>query len=430
MEEIIKIINNIKGESSRNGKEALLHKYKDNKTFVDILKFVYDPFIVTGISSKKLNKRINTVYRTIIPGDITKLMEYLKNNNTGKDGDIYVVQQFINEHEEFKGFITEIVCKSLKIGCTEKTINKVLGKNTIPSFSVMLAESYAKKSDKVKGDFTLTLKLDGNRLVAIKEDNHVKFFSRKGQLIEGLFQLEKEFLLLPDGYVYDGEVLLRNDDNLPSDELFRATQRVIRKDGSKENVIFYMFDILPLAEFKNGKSKLTYEQRRKQLDSLKTSLEVTLSEYIDVLPALYQGNDASKIHEYLKMVVDQGQEGVMVNLNNGYYETKRTTSLLKVKEFHSAELECIGIEEGTGKYKGKLGRINVKFKDNICGVGSGFTDEQREYYWNNQNEIVGEIIEVQFFEESKDEKTNLPSLRFPVFKTVRFDKNVEDVNID
>lgn len=52
------------------------------------------------------------------------------------------------------------------------------------------------------------------------------------------------------------------------------------------------------------------------------------------------------------------------------------------------------------------------------GVGSGFTDEQRKYYFINQNKILGKVIEVKFFEETNNEKGEL-SLRFPVFLRVR-----------
>lgn len=68
-----------------------------------------------------------------------------------------------------------------------------------------------------------------------------------------------------------------------------------------------------------------------------------------------------------------------------------------------------------------LGTILCEYKGNIVKVGSGFTDEQRNYYWNNSDEIVDKIITVKYKEETKN-KDGSYSLQFPVFQTVRFDK--------
>src|SRR5690606_17885683 len=118
--------------------------------------------------------------------------------------------------------------------------------------------SYEKKESKVTGDFYITQKLDGNRCIAIKSEDSVKFFTRKGQVIEGMKDLEKDIMIFSNDTVLDGEILLVNDDNLPSDELFRATQKVIRKDGIKKNLEFHIFDKVSLKEFQNGKPINTY----------------------------------------------------------------------------------------------------------------------------------------------------------------------------
>ena len=89
----------------------------------------------------------------------------------------------------------------------------------------------------------------------------------------------------------------------------------------------------------------------------------------------------------------------------------------------TCDIKCIAVEEGEGKYAGTLGKIVCDYKGFTLRVGSGFTDEQRNLYWNNQSEIVNQIVEIQYFEESKDKKTGDLSLRFPVFKRVRDDKD-------
>ena len=99
--------------------------------------------------------------------------------------------------------------------------------------------------------------------------------------------------------------------------------------------------------------------------------------------------------------------------------------ILKVKKMQSADLKCIAVEEGTGQNVGRLGAaiVQLPIGDKIyeVSVGSGFTFEDREYFWNNREEIVGKIIEVQYFEITQNQQGGY-SLRFPVFKAVRNDK--------
>ncbi len=432
MKELVQIFSDLKNDSSRTGKEGILRKHKDNQLFREVLEFVFNPYIVTGISTKKMKKKIKITELFTEPPliDLRGLMSYLKKNNSGKDANIVAVRSFIGglETEDERELATEIVTKKLKVGITSKTINKIYGEGTIPSFDVMLAESYAKKEKKVKGKFYITLKLDGNRCVAVKENGNVKFFSRKGQEVEGLTELAAQFKDLPDNFVFDGELLLVNKDDLPSDELFRATQTVVRKDGEKKDLEFYMFDALPLAEFKKGKSKKTYEQRRNNLDTVFKTL-VADSPLVHILNTLYEGTDKYMISVLMRWAEGKGFEGLMINTAEGLYESKRTDSLLKVKNMKSADLLVMSAEQAIdGQFEGLLSRVNVEYKGNLVGVGSGFTLEQRRHFIENPDEIVGKIIEVQYFEESKDEKTGQPSLRFPVFKGIRDDKSVEDIN--
>ena len=79
------------------------------------------------------------------------------------------------------------------------------------------------------------------------------------------------------------------------------------------------------------------------------------------------------------------------------------------------------IEEGTGKYVGMLGALICDYKDNVVRVGSGLTDKQRKEIWQNRFKYLDTIVEISYFEETKD-STGKKSLRFPTFKDFRPDK--------
>ena len=66
------------------------------------------------------------------------------------------------------------------------------------------------------------------------------------------------------------------------------------------------------------------------------------------------------------------------------------------------DLPIVRCEEGTGRLEGTLGAFVLKYKGNEVKEGSGFTDEQREYFWNNKDNLTGVLCEVKYKEISQD----------------------------
>jgi len=93
-----------------------------------------------------------------------------------------------------------------------------------------------------------------------------------------------------------------------------------------------------------------------------------------------------------------------------------------IKNFKKCDIKCTGIESGTGRNSDVLGNIVCDYKGFECRVGSGFSDEQRSYYYDNPTEIIGKIVTVKYKEETKNKQGGV-SLQFPVFQCVRFDKS-------
>lgn len=259
----------------------------------------------------------------------------------------------------------------------------------------------------------------------------VTFRTRKGHQILGLTEIEEELRYALENFedvVLDGEITIFDDSN--PEVVFAETSKVIRKDGEKKGLKFHCFDIITYEDFSKGVSGLPYGMRRKALEQLRFTIEEDKSKFVTVVPELYSGNDLSQITKWSDIATERGWEGVMLNTSNGLYQNKRTKDLLKIKKFHSADIICTGLFEGEGRLSGTLGGIYVDFKGTKVGVGTGFTDEQRYYYWNNQDEIVGRVVEIKYFEESTNQKDDNISLRFPVFISTRLDKSIEDVNYD
>lgn len=430
MIEQYRILEKIKNTSSNNEKQAILEQNKNNELLKEILKFVYNPYFKTGLSSKKIKKKIApTEYRLLLQPDnsITYIFNYLKDHNTGTDQDIAHVQWYIRNYSEgCPEIVEEILTQNLKIGMTAKSINKVWN-NLIPEFNVMLADKYWEKIDKLEQEkprILVTQKLDGMRCTTIKLGDKINLMSRSGQLMTGFVEIEHELRELPDG-VYDGEILadLSIDNSL---DLFASTVSAARtKDTKKKNMTYNVFDyVKKVEEFVTGMFSESCAQRKQNLENILKKAHCNYIKYVEVL---YDGEyNSDIIDKLLNKALSLQQEGIMLNIADAPYQKKRTTDILKVKKMNTVDLFVTNVFEGKGKYKGTLGGVVVEYKGQPVGVGSGFSDIQRKMIWEHPESIVGKLIEVQYFEESKD-KNGKPSLRFPVFKKIRLDKNEESL---
>lgn len=431
MNELYEILHSIKNTTSKLEKEAILKANKDNELLKDTLQFLFDDLVVTGISSKKINKPINHIEPKNT--DLNELYNYLSKNNSGKDRDIAVVKGYIHTYKKIYGedvaeMVKGIVTKDYPVGISKVTINKVFGKGFIYKFDVRKGSKFEGKL-KHNTEYAQSVKLDGIRSIITVTEAGVEIRGRSGKLIEGLVEIEKVFEEHYKEYeeelMFDGELLaIDNTGSIKSDELFRITSQVLRKKGNKTGIEFVMYDSMPLHEFKEGKSTKVFKQRRLELQDLKDELgtiEYTqnLPKVTNIVNILYTGDSLEKINEVQKQAEEQGYEGTMLDEMNAYYEAKRTKSLLKYKTFHTVDLKVLRVEE---HIRGnKLGNIVVDYKGYELGVGSGFSDAQRELYWNDRELIEGKIVEIGYFEESKNDKGG-ESLRFPTFKMLREDK--------
>lgn len=416
-------VKEINASNSRLYKQSVLKKYKDDFVIQEYLKIAFDPYRVYGISTKKLARETATVDPPALAP--LELFTYLGNHNTGRDFDVAVCQATLNWvaslDRECAELLEKLICKDLSIGCDTKTINKEIPA-LIPEFNVQLANKYFDKPAVVEGKkFAITTKIDGGRIIALKENGQVSFYTRAGQKYEGLVDLEDEMKrLMPDNTCLDGEITLFDRGTLTSKEAYKQTMKIVRQttNPEKHGIKMLVFDWMPANEFKNQCCKYDYSTRRAGVELLFHQEDF---KFFELLPIMYVGDDTSMITKLLDEQVAAGEEGIMINIYDAPYEFKRTNSLLKCKKFNSADLRVIGFEQGTGKYTGKLGAFICEYKGGQVKVGSGLTDEQRTEIYKDPFKYIGTIIEIAYFEETKD-STGKPSLRFPTFKDFRPDK--------
>ena len=411
----------LKNSTKKIDKIKYLTEFKNDKLFCFVLEFLLNTDKKTGISTAKLNKSLsNKELNYELFTCLTSLIKYVLANPTGKDNIVRSVQCYIEglSNISLKTFVADLITKKYKCGVTAKVAAQILPDLNKKEHQVMLANKYKGEIEK---PMQVTLKLDGIRCTALIDgDNNIEFLSRQGKNITGLNQITNALKQMNlQGYMLDGELIRINKENISSDENFKLTTSIVSsKDDDKTDLEYVIFDLLPLHDYKRQECDWIYAKRKKALNQL-----IKDNEFIRKVPMYTITDSIDKVQELLKMVEEQGQEGLMLNSLTGLYKFgKRSNDLLKVKQFNSCDIFCTGVEEGEGKYAGTLGKIVCDYKGYQLRVGSGFTDEERDYFWKHKSEIVNRIVEIKYFEESSDKDENL-SLRFPVFIQVRNDKN-------
>lgn len=419
-------LSKVQNESGRNNKETLLGRFEDVPYFKETMGFLYNNLIVTGISKAKLaderGQKAVEGYTQI--KDYSELLNYLSKNSTGRLVDLSSVNSFITNFEGSERKMLEgIVTKDIPLGLSGTTLNKVYGKGFVPKFDVMKGTKFDPTKHTKDGNLpvthAITEKYDGLRCLAIIDHKgQVTLMARSGKEHTGYTELIEDIKALEyKNVVFDGEILAKNPNGLKSDELFSVTSSITRKKGEKTGLNYWIYDTLSYDEFLEGKSGSPYELRRGDLSVVEDKIAKTGLLHLHVSPVLAWTKNMDVVQKYIDFAAEEGKEGIMLNSASGFYTTTRTKQLLKVKQFHTADVLCTDVvEEIRG---GKLGAIVVDYKGSEVKVGSGFSAEERQRFWDNPDEIIGKIVEIQYFEESRNQKDDSISLRFPTFKRVR-----------
>ena len=414
---IANFIEEMKATSSTNDKKAILKKY-DSQFFRKLLNYTYHPFKKYYVTSDNLKKRSDLCLDNY-GNELFQLLDDLNDRNiTGHDA-IACVNGFIAQNPDHSEIIYDVIDRNLKTRATTTLINSVLP-GTIPTFDVALAMPYDEKTKK-KVDFNNTWlvsrKLDGIRCISIfDETGKVKFYSRAGNefLTLSVLATDLEKLNLVNT-VIDGEICVFDESG--NEDFQGIIKQIGRKDHTISHPMYLAFDMLTISDFLTGESVETFLTRN---DRLMTTLANTKLKYAAHLDQI-EVNSEDQILELMITVREQGWEGLMLRKDSTYLG-KRSNEILKIKEMHDAEYQVIDIEtaiqrvivNGAEIEELMLKNAIVEHRGNRVQVGSGFSLEQRRFFRDNPNLIIGKTITVQYFEETQDQHGD-HSLRFPVF---------------
>ena len=420
------IIRQLEIHPSRLNKEGIIQAAHEEglPEFFEGIKMALDPLVTFGVKQVPERKDMEPGQGLAWETFVELAMRLAGRDLTGHAArDAIELAMSVATDEQWNDWYRRILIKDLRCGVSEKTVNKVVP-GTVPVFTCALAHDSAKHEKKMVGKKQIEIKLDGVRVITIIRGNKVEMFSRNGKQFHNFGHIIEEIEAVVRDYpvpyplVLDGEVMSANFQDL--------MKQVHRKDGKQStDAVLHLFDTIPLGCFMKGEWDKP-QSFRSAITKHWVQDHASVLKHVQALDWETVDLDTQEGQERFvalnKAAVDGGYEGVMIKDVDAPYECKRTHAWLKAKPFIEVTLEVKDVEEGTGRNEGRLGALVCSGEDDgrmvQVNCGSGFSDSDRDDFWNSRSDLIGQLVEVRADAITKNQDGTY-SLRFPRFKTFR-----------
>ncbi len=298
--------------------------------------------------------------------------------------------------------------KKLAQGGYHESLDEI---DTAKFYKPMLAKNYNDYPFKPGETVFSQPKLDGVRCLAMKSG----LFTRQGKPIEAVPHISAAlsgfFAENPEA-VLDGELYcdkLNNDFNKIISLVRKKSPDAARLQEAADTIQYHVYDYPTwVGNFADRQQALSAAMHKHDPLNVIT-VETRKVQTLEVLDEAYAS--------YMK----DGYEGQIVRRNIAPYEQKRSSQLLKRKEFNDAEYTVVEIVEGNGNRSGMAGYITYKLNDDeTFGSGIKGSHDYCIELLKNADDYVGGTGTVQYFGLTPD---GVP--RFPV--TVALFKGDRDI---
>ena len=444
---ILEIIKELRADASLNYKKEILARYSDYEPFKEFLIRVYNPRI--NYYQRKIPDVVSYGMKEQSTQELYVTLDALSSRIiTGGEAINYVRNFLLEANQTIRELFELVIGRDIRAGVGVGIINEVY-KGLIEEIFYMrcskLDEKALERFDSIPDGFLTQKKSDGQFSYIIIRDGEVSFLTRAGtqwtseKLSKELKHLPNcvivgEALIIEDGKVFDRKTgnglltkFIKRESTLETlEDKARSgrTKDIAELDNKRdefnwidERINFQVWDSLTLEEFEQGLSPRPYTERFGE--AIRLSF---MTHSLRPIPSyrVYSMKEAQAIaDEY----ISEGFEGAVIKKLDTIWEDGTSKDMVKIKEVYDADLYCVGIKLGKGKYKGKIGSAILQTS---CGrievdCGSGLTDPDRN---KHPDEFIGKIIEIQYNKFIQSKKDKPASLYLPRFIEVREDKNV------
>lgn len=271
----------------------------------------------------------------------------------------------------------------------------------------MLAERMDKHGGKLKYPCLAQPKFDGHRCIAIVDERgKCTLWTRSRKPIVSMPHIVSTVEALGlNGTKLDGE-LYNHDYRDRFEELTSFIRDSSVKPGA-EVVQYHVYDIVNL------------QQQWFRTNTLRIiGMGLPEESPIVIVETIEAANEEELMDAFGRFLA-AGYEGAMARNRDGLYqENRRSTDLIKIKEFVDDEFEVVGVEEGRGKLAGCAGafiyktKSGAEFKAKLMGELEGLRK-----YFEDPTLAVGRQLTVRY--QGLTKKNGVP--RFPVAMRFRED---------
>lgn len=251
----------------------------------------------------------------------------------------------------------------------------------------MLAESYAKRGDRIRFPAAVQPKLDGHRCLAIVGEDGVTLWSRTRKPIVSMPHINAAVLEMrfAPGVVLDGELY-----NHAYRDRFEELTSLIRPDYAKPGHGVVEYHVYDLAVCLNGKH-LPFAERNQDLVAMLFPADGPL-----VLVETRTVADPDALMETFADFVADGYEGAIVRNLAGLYVNKRTDDLQKVKDMLDSEFPIKRVEEGKGRMAGRAVFVCTTPTGEEFNVKMAGSLDSLNQYFDDPTLAIGKLLTVKY----------------------------------
>ena len=277
-------------------------------------------------------------------------------------------------------------------------------------------------ASKIKFPIYGEVKHDGCFLAMAVKGVGAMGFSRTGKAFTNLGFLDDRYWMAPEG-VYIAEIC---NDWMTLEELSGAINpnRVEPLDLETAEKMKYCSikfrDFIWIIDFLKGRGSDSYLERK---DTLWDCMETYLDHSDEMVKLKWLFSD-EEMTAYSDINIGLGHEGSVFHQDVDWEAGHKGWREVKIVRGVSYDLECIGWEEGKGKYAGKVANLIFRWKDGKkikAMLGKGWQHHHAEHLFNTRESIAGRIFKVTALQESSK-----GVLRLPKVGEERYDKRRSD----
>ncbi|WPH64680.1 DNA ligase [Vibrio phage vB_VpaP_SJSY21] len=269
------------------------------------------------------------------------------------------------------------------------------------------------------GLYGAQVKWDGVFGMAVKVGDKVGYFGRTGKQLKNLHKLLEAFPDTRNG-VFIGEITCSD---MSLEQLSGCIQpnRVAELSEEESDMFdssldFKLHDFVHIEDFLEGESALPYLERYKLLSNIFAN-EFDDSNIFELCEVKFL--DIEQSRDFAVRCINEGHEGIVIkHLDATWKAGHKGWHSMKIVRGVDYDLLCIGYEEGTGKYTGKVANLLFKWKGTKivkCMLGKGWTHDAAEEMFNHCEtgsdlDPCGKIFQVYALQESSKGVLRLPKV--------------------